>query len=71
MCNKVNKTEKVTLILSMSITLLKRLEKAPIRYGMYNFQKLSVTTSLRCNNTRFPLLRFRSALHCGYSGITE
>jgi hypothetical protein len=22
-------------------------------------------------NTRFPLLRFRSALHCGYSGITD
>jgi hypothetical protein len=21
--------------------------------------------------TRFPLLRFRSALHCGYSGITD
>jgi hypothetical protein len=21
-------------------------------------------------NSRFPLLRFRSALHCGYSGIT-
>jgi hypothetical protein len=27
-----------------------RSEKAPIRYGMYNFQKLSETTSLRCNN---------------------
>jgi hypothetical protein len=25
---------------------------------------------LMCN-TRFPLLRFRSALHCGYSGITD
>jgi hypothetical protein len=24
--------------------------------------------TLNCN-TRFPLLRFRSALHCGYSGI--
>jgi hypothetical protein len=23
------------------------------------------------NNSRFPLLRFRSALHCGYSGITD
>jgi hypothetical protein len=22
-------------------------------------------------NRRFPLLRFRSALHCGYSGITD
>ena len=22
-------------------------------------------------NSRFPLLRFRSALHCGYSGITD
>jgi hypothetical protein len=22
-------------------------------------------------NTRFPLLRFRSTLHCGYSGITD
>ena len=22
-------------------------------------------------NTRFPLLRFRSVLHCGYSGITD
>jgi hypothetical protein len=22
-------------------------------------------------NWRFPLLRFRSALHCGYSGITD
>jgi hypothetical protein len=22
-------------------------------------------------NTRFPLLRFRSALHCGYSGVTD
>jgi hypothetical protein len=22
-------------------------------------------------NSRFPLLRFRSALHCGYSGITH
>jgi hypothetical protein len=22
-------------------------------------------------NTRSPLLRFRSALHCGYSGITD
>jgi hypothetical protein len=22
-------------------------------------------------NTRFPLLRFRSALHCGYGGITD
>jgi hypothetical protein len=22
-------------------------------------------------NTRLPLLRFRSALHCGYSGITD
>ena len=22
-------------------------------------------------NTRFPLLRFRNALHCGYSGITD
>jgi hypothetical protein len=28
-----------------------RREKAPIRYGMYNFQKLSETTSLRCNNS--------------------
>ena len=25
---------------------------------------------LKCNS-RFPLLRFRSALHCGYSGITD
>jgi hypothetical protein len=26
----------------------------------------------RCSrNTRFPLLRFYSALHCGYSGITD
>jgi hypothetical protein len=23
------------------------------------------------SNSRFPLLRFRSALHCGYSGITD
>ena len=23
------------------------------------------------HNSRFPLLRFRSALHCGYSGITD
>jgi hypothetical protein len=23
------------------------------------------------DNRRFPLLRFRSALHCGYSGITD
>jgi hypothetical protein len=23
------------------------------------------------SNRRFPLLRFRSALHCGYSGITD
>jgi hypothetical protein len=29
----------------------KRHEKAPIRFGMYNFQKLSETTSLRCNNS--------------------
>jgi hypothetical protein len=25
----------------------------------------------RVCNTRFPLLRFHSALHCGYSGITD
>ena len=30
-----------------------RREKAPIRYGMYNFQKLSETTFLRCNNPFF------------------
>jgi hypothetical protein len=26
---------------------------------------------MQIRNTRFPLLRFRSALHCGYSGITD
>ena len=26
---------------------------------------------MRVVNTIFPLLRFRSALHCGYSGITH
>jgi hypothetical protein len=26
---------------------------------------------LRVHNRQFPLLRFRSALHCGYSGITD
>ena len=31
---------------------------------------LSVDGETTCN-TRFPLLRFRSALHCGYSGITD
>ena len=25
----------------------------------------------KAGNTRFPLLRFRSALRCGYSGITD
>jgi hypothetical protein len=31
------------------------------------FRKLCSVTS----NSRFPFLRFRSALHCGYSGITD
>jgi hypothetical protein len=25
----------------------------------------------RTGNTRFPLVSFHSALHCGYSGITD
>ena len=27
--------------------------------------------SMHYTNTRFPLFHFRSALHCGYSGITD
>jgi hypothetical protein len=31
----------------------------------------SVVTLIIEPNSRFPLLRFRSVLHCGYSGITD
>jgi hypothetical protein len=32
---------------------------------------VSVLRDAIINNRSFPLLRFRSALHCGYSGITD
>jgi hypothetical protein len=36
-----------------------------------NLKNLYFRLIIKKINTRFPLLRFRSALHCGYSGITD
>ena len=45
------KVLRLGLVYTIPNSFPKQREKAPIRYGMYNFQKLRETTSLRCNNS--------------------
>ena len=42
-------------------------QEAPIRYGMYNFQKLSETTFLRCNNSSKNSVHKKSDTADGFS----